>query len=84
MYSVNENIVIRKIDSDFIVINLDSGEITTFDGSGNAFFEAFLNACDEHKMFEQLIQKFDVEESVLREDISEFLKTLLTRKIIDE
>ena len=40
---------------------MKSGEITTFEGTGNIFFETLLESKNELKMFEYLIEKYEVE-----------------------
>ena len=82
MYSINENLIIRKIEYKYVIINMETGEITTFEGTGNIFFEALLESKDEFKMFEYLIEKYEVEEKTLKKDITEFLQILLEKNII--
>ena len=82
MYSINENLIIRKIEHNYVIINMESGEITTFEGTGNIFFETLLESKNELKMLEYLIEKYEVEEKILKEDIAEFLQSLLEKNII--
>ena len=82
MYSINENLIIRKIEYKYVIINMETGEITTFEGTGNIFFETLLESKDELKMFEYLIEKYEVEERILKKDITEFLQILLEKNII--
>ena len=82
MYSINENLIIRKIEYKYVIINMETGEITTFEGTGNIFFETLLESKDELKMFEYLIEKYEVEEKILKKDITEFLQILLEKNII--
>lgn len=82
MYSIKENLIIRKIEHKYVIINMESGEITTFEGTGNIFFETLLESKNELKMLEYLIEKYEVEEKILKEDIAEFLQSLLEKNII--
>ena len=82
MYIINEDLIIRNIDSKYVIINMETGEITTFDGTGNIFFESLYKLKDKTKMYEYLLKKYDVGEEQLQEDITEFLKTLLEKNIV--
>ena len=82
MYSIKENLIIRKIEHKYVIINMESGEIITFEGTGNIFFETLLESKNELKMLEYLIEKYEVEEKILKEDIAEFLQSLLEKNII--
>ena len=61
---------------------METGEMTTFEGTGNVFFETLLETKDEDKMYHHLIEKYEVEEQILKKDITEFLQTLLEKNIV--
>ena len=82
MYKCKDNLIIREIDSKYIIINMDTGEITTFEGTGNAFFKALLELKDKNKAYEYLLNKYDVKSNELKCDIEKFNSELERKNII--
>jgi|GEM_PF-5406838 hypothetical protein len=82
MYKCKDNLIIREIDSKYIIINMDTGEITTFEGTGNAFFKALLELKDKNKAYEYLLNKYDVKSNELKCDIEKFISELERKNII--
>ena len=82
MYKCKDNLIIREIDSKYIIINMDTGEITTFEGTGNAFFKALLELKDKNKAYEYLLNKYDVKSNELKFDIEKFISELERKNII--
>ena len=82
MYKCKDNLIIREIDSKYIIINMDTGEITTFEGTGNAFFKALLELKDKNKAYEYLLNKYDGKSNELKCDIEKFISELEIKNII--
>lgn len=83
-YSKNPAIISKIIDDEQILLNTETGDYYGLNELGSAIWELINENNDLQSMVQTLLEDYDVEESVLKDDIETFLRALIERNIINE
>ena len=70
---VESESIIRKIEDKYLIINMETGEITTFMGTGDAFFDVLSKSKNMEEAIAMLLMKYDVSKETLQFDVREFV-----------
>lgn len=70
---VESESIIRKIEDKYLIINMETGEITTFMGTGDAFFDVLSKSKNMEEAIDMLLMKYDVSKETLQFDVREFV-----------
>lgn len=86
---VNKEFVLREIAGDYIIIPvgetvLEFKGLLTVNEIGVLIWKMLQNEITLDQIVQNILDEYDVEESVAREDVREFLDTLIARGILTE
>ena len=86
---VNKEFVLREIAGDYIIIPvgetvLEFKGLLTVNEIGVLIWKMLQNEITLEQIVQNILDEYDVEESVAREDVREFLDTLIARGILTE
>ncbi|MDD5968487.1 MAG: PqqD family protein [Anaerostipes sp.] len=86
---VNKEFVLREIVGDYIIIPvgetvLEFKGLITVNEIGVLIWKMLQNEITLDQIVQNILDEYDVEESVAREDVREFLDTLIARGILTE
>lgn len=86
---VNKEFVLREIVGDYIIIPvgetvLEFKGLITVNEIGVLIWKMLQNEITFDQIVQNILDEYDVEESVAREDVREFLDTLIARGILTE
>ena len=81
---IPENVVFQVLDGQAVVLNLDSGYYFGLNEVGTRFWQRLGETDSLDTIVEGLLGEFEVERSVLEQDIAELINDLKTRKLVEE
>ena len=86
---VNKEFVLRKIAGDYIIIPTENAAsefqgLTTINEVGFSLWRMLQDEVTLEGLVQGILEEYDVEESVAREDIAEFLEMLTRNRILDK
>ena len=80
--SPSENVSWRKVNGELIVLNLDSGEYFTFQGIAHVLWEYIVQGKTPAEITATVIDEYAVAESSAKADVSQFITSLLEKRVI--
>ncbi len=85
-YLINEDrIVIREIDEHLIILDVESGEFISTDGTGRTIMELLMQNKNNEEIVAEIQSKYDVDEMFdVKSDIEKFITQLIEKKIVIE
>ena len=81
---IPENVVFQVLDGQAVVLNLDSGYYFGLNEVGTRFWQRLGETGSLEAIVEDLLGEFEVERSVLEEDMVALIEDLKTRKLVEE
>lgn len=86
---VNKEFVLREIAGDYIIIPTGNAAsegqgLTTINEVGFSLWRMLQDEVTLEGLVQGILEEYDVEESVAREDIAEFLEMLTRNRILDK
>ncbi len=79
---VPEHVLIRHMDGEAVLLNLDSERYFGLDATGTRMWEQLTGAPTIDAAFALLLEEFDVEPEILREHLSDLLKRLVENGLL--
>ncbi len=84
-FDISSNLASSKIENELIVLNIDSGKYLQIKGSGVFIWELLEEGKKSEKdILETLIDVFDDDEVVLKNDLNIFLKDATEKGLLNE
>ena len=85
-YLINEErVVIREIDEHLIILDVESGEFISTDGTGRTIMELLMQNKDKEEIVAEIESCYDVDEKFdVRNDVEKFIVQLIENKILIE
>ena len=80
---VPEHVMIRILQGESVVLNLDSEWYVGLDEVGTRMWEVLVECQDVEAATQSLLDEYEVEESRLRADVETFIGELLERDLIE-
>ena len=80
--SVSPGVLIRELDGERVVLNLENETYYGLDQSGSCFWSALMNASSIKSACDQLIQEFAVSANELHHDMERFVNELLDNGLV--
>jgi len=81
-YARNPAIISKTIDDEQILLNVETGDYFGLNEIGSDLWELIDGSNDLNGIIHRLLEIYEVEESVLAPDVTEFLNTLIDKNII--
>ena len=79
---VPDDVLISNLQQDSVILNLDSERYYGLDDVGTRFLTVLNTSESIEAAYEMLRREYDVEEHVLRDDLSELIENLLRQGIL--
>mgnify|MGYP002546897414 CR=1 FL=1 len=79
---ISDQLIIRNIDQQTMIINLKNGKVTVLDEIGTLFWNSIVNNTSFAEFIITMQNRYDVEESVLKNDYIVFIEKLKDAGII--
>lgn len=85
-YLINEDrIVIREIDEHLIILDVDSGEFISTDGTGRTVLETLQQYRNIEEIVSKIKEEYDVDEIFnVKKDVENFIEQLIEKEIVKE
>jgi hypothetical protein len=80
--SIPADVLIREIDGESVLLNLDTGRYHGLDEVGTSFWRALTTSASIEVAFEQLSSEYDVAPDVLRPDLLRLVEQLDAQGLI--
>lgn len=86
---VQKEFVLREIAGDYVIVPAGNRELTynsviTVNEVGVELWKMLQSEVEFDDLLKGILEMYDVEEATAREDIQEFLDTLIERKVLDK
>jgi hypothetical protein len=78
----NPGLVSSEIDSERIMMNIETGEYFGLDSVGNRIWELIENPIQINNLIKILLDEFDVTQDQCETDTLEFIKQLLDKELV--
>lgn len=80
---VPAHVLIRHLDGESVLLNLDSERYFGLDVTGTRMLELLTSSPSVDAAYEQLLNEFEVEPALLRENLNELLTRLLENGLLN-
>ena len=81
--SISDNVVSADLDGEAVLLNIETGVYFGLDQLGTEIWKGIEDGEGEDDIFARLLKEYDVEPGQLRSDLSDFLRQLAQRGLID-
>ncbi|MEZ4516167.1 MAG: PqqD family protein [Chloroflexota bacterium] len=82
-YKVNEDVIYRRIEDEFVLINLQSDQIFTLNQTGSTFWELLMEGLPVSEIRARLLDAYDVSPEDLDAEISLMVEKLTSEGLIE-
>lgn len=79
---VGQNVVWNKVESDIVILNLESGTYFSLGGVGCRFWELIAEGASQEQVVQRLIAEYEVEAAQLESDLDALLRDLSTEGLV--
>ena len=80
--SLPTDVLISKVQDESVILNLDSERYFGLDDVGTRFMTLLTTSATIQAAYEVLVEEYDVDAAVLRQDLSEMLEKLLEQGLV--
>ena len=80
---VSDDVLVRGIQSESILLNLTNERYYGLDEVGTHMWDVLESSSSVQEAFDRLLAEYDVDESTLRTDLTEFVSLLLEQGLIE-
>jgi hypothetical protein len=81
--SVPSNVLVREIEGEAVLLNLDTERYHGLDAVGTGFWTALTDAPSIESAYERLKNEYDVEPELLRRDLERLLEELHAQGLVE-
>jgi len=78
-----QHVLIQELESESVLLNIDSGNYFGLDAIGRRFWDAITNAESIEIAYEQLLKEYEVDPQQLRKDLNELLLKLTENGLVE-
>jgi hypothetical protein len=80
---IPERVLLRELDGESVLLNLDSERYFGLDETGTRMWAALTTSKSIEEALEKLVDEYDVESELLREDLNELIEKLRDHGLVD-
>ncbi len=80
---VPAHVLIRHLDGESVLLNLESERYFGLDGTGTRMLELLTTSSNVDAAYEKLLEEFEVEPALLRENLNELLNRLVENGLLN-
>lgn len=84
MLKLCNNTTYRIIDGNAVVINLDNGEVTTYNKMATLILENLIENGNREKLVEHILSDYDIDEKTVNDDINQFIVDMKQQGVLLE
>lgn len=81
--SISDNVVSADLDGEAVLLNIETGVYFGLDQLGTEIWKGIEDGEGEDDIFARLLKEYDVEPGRLRGDLSDFLRQLAQKGLIE-
>lgn len=81
-FTVVENVMAQELDEEFVLVDLQSGSYFGARGVAAAIWGLLAQGADEAEISRQIVDRYDGDPDQIRQDVKEFLATLVDRGLV--
>jgi hypothetical protein len=82
-YVVSKNVLVREVDGEAVLLNVDSERYFGLDDVGTRVWAALTAGSSVQAAFDTLLQEYDVDANTLRDDLTTLLEQLVNHGLIE-
>lgn len=79
---VNEKIITREIQGEMVLLNMENGDYFSLNSLGTEIYECILNGMQNEEIISFLINKYNVEFNVLKNDVESLISQMFEKNIL--
>lgn len=84
MYKIDKDKIFwRKVEGDTVILNIDTGFYYTLDEVGSEIWDMVLDNQNEEQILSHILDKYDIDEEVVKKDVKIIVKNLEKEKLIE-
>lgn len=80
--NISKQLIIRELDDQVVIINLNNGNVTVLDEIGKLFWNSLVNNIEKCDFIENMKNEFDVSYETLERDYDIFVKKIKEAEIV--
>jgi hypothetical protein len=80
---IPENIIMRKVGDDAVLLNLNTNQYYSLDGVGTQMVESLTSGASIQQASSSLVDEFDVDPDVLHSDLLDLIEQLVEQGLIE-
>lgn len=81
-YKINADYIIQENEDKLIVFDSENSMLYTCNELGTYIFQRLKRKWDEERIMQKISEEYDIDISEIKEDIKEFISTLVKKDII--
>lgn len=81
--NLKSTVLQRKLEDNLVFCNLDNESFYKLDPFSRKIFETVLNCSSINEAYQNLIRQYDVDSDILKEDLGNLLKNLVSENIVN-
>lgn len=81
-FTVPDNVMAQELDEEFVLVDLQSGSYFGARGVAATIWGLLAQGADEAEISRQVTDRYDGEPEQIRQDVQEFLSTLVERGLV--
>ncbi|MFN7181184.1 MAG: PqqD family protein [Planctomycetota bacterium] len=75
-YLINPQVIFRKIEGEYYILEPSTNMFINFNEVGNIIFDMITQGKSQHEIVDTLLQLYDTDETTLKSDLEEFIEEL--------
>ncbi|MEM8853936.1 MAG: PqqD family protein [Pseudomonadota bacterium] len=82
-YAVPDHVIVKKVGEDTVILDLQSGIYFGLDPVGTRMIELIQSGLPLTDVRATILDEYDVPETVLSDDLTDFVDTLLAKNLVE-
>ena len=79
---INDKIISREIQGEMVLLNMENGDYFSLNSLGTEIYKYISNGMQNEEIISFLLNKYDVEPDVLKNDIESLVSKMLEKNIL--
>ncbi len=79
----SKNVLVRTFETESVLLNLDTESYHGLDDVGTRIWQALISSKTIQEAYDKLLQEYEVEATVLRQDLDDFVDKMVQRGLLE-